>query len=339
MALHTLGAIIRQEDPMSDPRLHHYIPRFYLERFADPQSTQSEKKAILWVYERGREIRKSTPEKEARQRDFYAFKDAGERQQDIENALATIESMVAPVLEKVADSDYFPEEEDRGVVATFIALMFTRVPSHREFTNREFGRFMTGWLQEDARNEEKFDTEYAKFQQEMGPPDLTAEEMRRFILDGDYEIEQKSAAFDLNLMMKASADIAPVIYGYGWQIWHAERGELFLTSDNPVVTSLPGPGWMKFGLGFGIRGVEVVFPLGSTVCLFMKVGAKEGIVSVGNRSVRDINKRLIMCARRFLYGGEHSRKIAEVFERHGGQVIYGETAFLPPDSLKLRNVP
>jgi hypothetical protein len=61
------------------PRKHHYIPRFYLAGFASPGP-----KPRLWVYEKGRDPRKSTPKLEGCQRDFYTFEENGEKNFEFE---------------------------------------------------------------------------------------------------------------------------------------------------------------------------------------------------------------------------------------------------------------
>jgi hypothetical protein len=64
------------------PRKHHYIPRFYLDGFASRQP-----KPRLWVYEKGRDARKSTPKLEGCQRDFYTFEQNGEKDFEFEEWL------------------------------------------------------------------------------------------------------------------------------------------------------------------------------------------------------------------------------------------------------------
>jgi hypothetical protein len=55
-------------------RKHHYIPRFYVAGFASVGP-----KPRLWVYEKGRDPRKSTPKLEGCQRDFYTREENGEK--------------------------------------------------------------------------------------------------------------------------------------------------------------------------------------------------------------------------------------------------------------------
>lgn len=320
---------------MGIPRAHHYIPQFYLDRFADPIKSKAAGKSILWVYEQKRQIRKSTPKNEAHQRDFYAYEEAGEKKQDIEKALGQIESHIAPILRKTDAPDYFFAEAEKLAMASFVALMFTRVPSHREYTDNLFGQFLKTWLQEKSKDPEKFKTDYEAFLTERGPTEIPADDMRNIILEGKWEVEQTSSAFNLGTMTQMSMDLTPVIFSLGWEIWHTDSDQLFLTSDNPVITSLPGNASMSFGMGFGIPGVEVIFPLSARACLVMKGGAAEGSAIVTNPAVRDINKRVMVCARRYLYAPEFSSGVAKLFDNLGAQVVYGENAFLPASSPAL----
>src|SRR5216684_156667 len=78
---------------ISGSRAHHFLPISYLNGFIDPEILRRQKRRVVWVYERGRGVRKSTPENEAHQRDFYLHESGS-----IEGALAEMESVVAPIL-------------------------------------------------------------------------------------------------------------------------------------------------------------------------------------------------------------------------------------------------
>jgi hypothetical protein len=79
---------------VSDPRKHHYVPRFYLANFSSLEG----KKHRLWVYEKGREPRKSTPILEGCRKDFYAFVENGQRNIEVEVWLSTLEAAVVSSL-------------------------------------------------------------------------------------------------------------------------------------------------------------------------------------------------------------------------------------------------
>ena len=56
----------------------HYVPRFYLEGFTN--SLEEERgRSVLWVYEKGREPRRSAPKNEAFEKYFYEYPKGEER--------------------------------------------------------------------------------------------------------------------------------------------------------------------------------------------------------------------------------------------------------------------
>jgi Protein of unknown function (DUF4238) len=81
---------------MSKARAHHYLPIFYLKGFT---SSQPHGNGFLYVYEQNKPIRKSKPDNEAKQRDFYAFEDEHGVRKDAEQGLSQIESQLAPRLQ------------------------------------------------------------------------------------------------------------------------------------------------------------------------------------------------------------------------------------------------
>jgi hypothetical protein len=101
---------------------HHYVPRFYLNRFTDRSRT-------LWVYEHGQEkARASTPKREGHRENYYTFTDLGYPNDAAETMLAKIETIVAPTMKSLARPDFEISDKQRGELYGFIALTFVRVP-------------------------------------------------------------------------------------------------------------------------------------------------------------------------------------------------------------------
>jgi hypothetical protein len=77
------------------PKRHHYIPKFFLERFC--------RDGMLWVYDReSNEFRHQSPVNSAVIGDYYAaVGEEGGKNLDAEKLLSRIETAARPVLEKV----------------------------------------------------------------------------------------------------------------------------------------------------------------------------------------------------------------------------------------------
>ena len=126
---------------LRQPRAHHYIPRCYLKGFC----AETKKISRLWVYEKGKEPRKSTPLNEAHIRDYYAFEENGDVLFDFEKFLGEVEDSAAPILRKLEFSVFQIEDlrhEERRILSHFISMMFTRVPTCREFLKEMAARVM-----------------------------------------------------------------------------------------------------------------------------------------------------------------------------------------------------
>jgi len=136
-------------------------------------------------------------------------------------------------------------------------------------------------------------------------------------------------------MVEAWDHLSPILFKMQWQILHSEGGQSFFTSDNPVFSLLPsGQGTAKFGIGFCIPMVEVYFPVNRSVCLRLSEAATESSATVSNSQVRQINRAVALCAKRFLYAPERSAKIAALFDKVGGQLSYGVNAFVHPTQVE-----
>src|ERR1700689_167553 len=113
---------------MNEPRLQHYIPRFYLSGFTDPRIQKSEKTNSICVDEKGREIRKSSPKKEARQRAFYSYVQDGTGNYEVEVWLGKLEDQIAPMIPILAKEKRAVTESEKESLALFMGIMHVRTP-------------------------------------------------------------------------------------------------------------------------------------------------------------------------------------------------------------------
>ena len=82
---------------MTEPKLHHYVPQFYLKRFADANS-------LLWVWDKLKDaIFKTSPKNVAAENNFYLMQelaDAGHDPNTMEKQLAGLEANVAMITDQ-----------------------------------------------------------------------------------------------------------------------------------------------------------------------------------------------------------------------------------------------
>jgi Protein of unknown function (DUF4238) len=313
--------------PVPEPRAQHYIPKFYLKGFADPTGT-------LWVYERFKVLRSSKPKKEANRSDYYTHFEHGERDETAEEVLKDIESVVAPIIRKLANPQYQLTEENAAKLYMFVASLFARVPSWRSYMNAAVADMAKRIQQKGAQEREKFHRWCADFEQKTGRQlPVTYEELRQYVIKGDYTIKQGSDAYNLGMMFKSAITVAKELATFACEILYAPEGHVFITSDAPVFTVRPdGRGQAEIGMGFGWRGVEVYLPLNKRACLRLRRDVAPGAIEISERGVQQINDAVMATAARHIYSSEGYRRISRLFDERGCKIQPGKHSFLttPP---------
>jgi uncharacterized protein DUF4238 len=311
---------------MPIPRAHHYIPVFYLKGFTSPNVNEKE---YLWVYEQGKPIRKSKPLNEAHQRDFYSFEDEDGKRHDLEQALSQIESEVAPLFRAINDGYYRFHPNDFDGLTFFMALLWVRGPFGRDLVSGLSAHVMKHVTKKSAEDGAKFARKYEEFLNESGTnTHLSAEEMRAFILSDNWEVEQKSYGYTLRKMFEGIPFVSSILREKSWEVLISQDDNYFCTSDFPIVTIIPGDGEATIGAGFGMPGVEVFFPLTKRSCLLLRDGARGTGRLVSGKLVREINKFLMVGARRYIYTCEKNTAMRKVFNRIGCKSVPGKNAFM-----------
>jgi Protein of unknown function (DUF4238) len=223
---------------MTEPKLHHYVPRFYLAQFLDANGK-------LWAYDKLTDrVFRTTPSKIAAEKQFYRLPDfvvAGNDPLSIEKALSKLESQASSIigrviselsllaaLERVAISD-----DERIVLSEFIATQYFRTLELRD---------LMLYLLEDSG---------------LVEDDLNEEEKKaiHFTMLSDFGFLER---------------FAESIHKAIWIFAKNETGIPFITSDHPVcVKDGNNLLWLK-GVGPLDSGSYIVFPVSPTLILYCK---------------------------------------------------------------------
>jgi Protein of unknown function (DUF4238) len=311
---------------VSDPRKHHYVPRFYLANFSSLEG----KKHRLWVYEKGREPRKSTPTLEGCRKDFYAFVENGQRNTEVEAWLSKLEAAVAPLIADLAQGKRGPSPNERIRLAVFMGTLFTRTPFGRQMDESLFAPAVTKRIKSLANDPEAFYKLYAEFNAEPSSREL-AEQARQEVLSGKSDELEEDEPFRLASIIHVGIQYGEVLSEMDWQFIHSPEDQLFITSDNPVICEMGDPNdprRVHLRSGPNHPNAAAWLPLTSRVCLLMHRGLVPGVATAPAKAVREINKRTMMCADKRIYASELSESLRESFEKHGCQ--------LPIEKLDLR---
>lgn len=219
---------------MNAPKLHHYVPQFYLRRFTDSSG-------CLWLWDRDQDRAfRARPNSIAAEKDFYYLAKLVEHGHDpltMEKQFSDLEGQAARIIGQWLDwlRQMRPEEKmdipdiNRELVSLFIALQFLRTADARD---------TLAWFVEKSEN--------------RGP--LSPEERRAVHMDmlWDDEVFRGLA----NRIQKAT-----------WIFGRNTTATPFITSDNPVAfRTSDNAMWIKAGID--TAGTYVVYPLAPDIMMY-----------------------------------------------------------------------
>ena len=291
-------------------QLHHFVPRFHLRQFVD----SSQKRELVWVYER----KKPTPELRsldhvAAQKDYYAVKARdGEKLQHIEEILARVEGLTAPILRRLIDGERRISKDDRSTISMFLSFGCLRTPKFRGTVAdlvRESVESFTRQLTSDAA---KFAASVKDAERALGESLGDPEEMRCAYLDGHIKVDA-NPEYSLKVMLEDAFGHAKMIEGMVWSLLEAAPDVPLVTSDTPVVlnnpSSLEGNGPpTPFAL-------EVVFPISPRLLFVATWDGHAGHGQMSGHLTRQMNKLMCLAAEKYVYSPTEIPALAKYLDR------------------------
>jgi hypothetical protein len=216
--------------------VHHYVPQFLLRNFC------AGAKAKLWAYDKttGRSF-ETNVRNIAAERDFYEVT-VGDVTASLEASLSTLEAQASTVIERIITTRSLGvlSQDDRLLLAVFVATQIQRVPNQRESMlalNQELRRVLKG----------RFGSEGEDF------PELTEHEAKALTMKSLTEPRK----FAKHILNKA------------WLVFETAATNPFCIGDNPVTmqNQTEGDGPFRGNLGLAVPGIEIYFPISNTLTL------------------------------------------------------------------------
>lgn len=305
-------------DKARQPRLHHYLPRFYLRAFADPSILRRESKPAIWVYEKGRSPRRGSPDNEACERDLYSFDDDGARNTQAEEWFGRLEGEVAPILLRLQDREHVLTPSERDWLAVFLGTMYLRTPAGRKWHEERVAPTASQYIAECATNPDTFASLFHSVH-DPNEYQVDVESIRKDILEGKHETLARRPDLNMAAMVEVGYRMAEILVQLDWQVVHGDGSQFFITSDSPVIPEVrdEAAGMTYFWMGVEHPGANVWFPISRTVCLRLKRDIGSGLCRLPDRGIRMVNKILMRCAHRRIYAAERSPKIEALFNELG----------------------
>lgn len=294
---------------MSQPKRHHYLPRFYLAGFTDT----GEKDGFLTVFHliEHRTFR-TRPENVGVELHFNRVDLPGVEPDAIEKALTPVEARMAAVLREVASLERLPKGEDLGVLINLIALLFIRNPQARNAFARSEERLMRVVADLVVSTPDTF-ASVVRQAREAGveiPEEIGYDEMRTFVRGSELRVERDTTR-DVFREIKALDSIIEVLAARKWSLLVSSGEAEFICCDHPVtLTSARRPPHPVYPFGLAEQGTIVVVPLSKRMALWGELEGPHGLtIPVDAASVAGTNRTVLASAVSFAYASSEAALI------------------------------
>jgi hypothetical protein len=270
---------------------HHYLPRFYLQGFADAR-----KKIRMYRSRLGLKPVTTSITNAAVETGFYAVEGDDVDSSELERHLSQIEHQASTLLRSLIRGGRLSIDE-RMMFAAFLGFQIMRTPESRLESEVMFDRMEKVFY-------EKMTPEWARERlasTSLGPTD----ENVKLVMD----IAQNPNAYrfyaprneDLRIMYNISMGLADALFQKAWLIAQSP-GPAFITSDHCIV-AYSAPTTPPRLTGIGVEDAELVaFPLDRHHALLMRQpGGQEGKAVVHREDVGTVNSLMAAYSHRLIF--------------------------------------
>ena len=286
---------------VTEPKVHHYVPRFYLRGFANNNDR-------LAVRERsGRTYVTSTRNVMARSGLFRV----GQTLLTAEHTLADIEATVSRVIGELREGT-LPRRgtSERATLAIFLAVQLARglnIMPMLDLLLDLWDRF--GSLQITTQDMRTYLTSRHGFA--PANAEIEAAKDMTYIWGKGSPSPEELKAFMLKLMFDAIREVTPFLEARQWSL-EASKGKNFITSDRPVVLwNPPTPEDSHLGVGIA-RTKEIWFPVDRSRILILRIDGSEMIRRIGPERVRTTNEHIARhCTERIVSHPEAAKDLMD----------------------------
>lgn len=255
---------------MSEPRMHHLLPEFYLAGFTDTGT----RAGMLHVFDqrRGRRYR-TKPGQAARERDFYRLETPGLDRNVIEKDLSRLEGVLAPTLRRVTQTDVV-SYENLADLLSFASMVHTR--GRRGLERVYLGledRMRRGLESGDMPRDEWRRIVDALRREGAEPGALPDYDKARRLAAGGVWSPVAPKELVLGMLPDAQRAVFDLLTPHIWSlaVAQADAGE-FVCSDSPLTWSKVEPWEPGFDEDDALNDpdVTVIFPLNKKLALITR---------------------------------------------------------------------
>jgi hypothetical protein len=281
---------------MAGPKKHHFLPQFYLRRFADPREK-------LWLYRKSAEskgipthVLKAGMENHFHTLDWSRWGARSDDPESIERALSKMESAQARMLRQILDLDE-PLSAHLESVAQFASTMWHRVPSFKRDVEENLSRLLA---------------HSGRMLLKAGAFPPPPEELQSLIQERDGDIFEPEIAnwklLEFMFLQLRDTPIPGILSRMNYRLVRpGPQGGSFVTGDTPVV--LYDEHWdndSPQGVGFATPTVEISLPLSAFALIVFRHDDRLPPPLLSAVQVRHYNQRTIVAAWQSIYAPEQN---------------------------------
>lgn len=276
----------------------HYIPKFYLNGFTNPEVPPGHSPSLLRYDIENPEPKKRAPVNVANKKYFYSFFDQESIDNTVEVTLSKIESEASSIFKRLENNDIiFDKPELRYVFGRFVSFLRFRTPQSKRYfeeivNNREKMRFMDH-LNKNGGIKAFMDTS----NNEAGGNISTEEFLKSF---NGMKIKPPDGSFQV-LLFDAAKKMNRSFYSMKWHFLRPQDGLYFITSDAPVVFFDPANRNSSWIPGHDLKRIQIIFPVTRNLCLIATWDGEEGYSTADRESIIQINRRIAESAEKYLF--------------------------------------
>lgn len=252
----------------AEPKFHHYIPRFILQRFSHRQQRDESYVAVMDKLTG----RRFSPNIDGIMGETH-FNRIALKNGDyfsLEGFTASIDNIAAPVVAKLVDARSLAglDNDDRAKLCMSVALQMLRGTGPRNM-------FVDAVAQLRAK--------LASVYGEANLPDEVAH------LPNEDDRKREGIV----LTLQSIEPYSDILLGKDMLLMHPPRGETYLLGDNPVVLDNSGPRHPIFGnLGLVSEGIEIYVPLSPTLQLCFWCPSIRRLMQEHAQSARHVTRQI-----------------------------------------------
>ncbi len=312
-------ALLGRITKMPISRKHHYVSKFYLRNFVDPNL---DGQLNVVDVESGNYFT-SSPDNVCAERDFNRVNLEGSPIDVLEKSLAQFEGEASQAIDRVVLSGEYPSPEDLNWILNVMCLFAIRNPRFRATWQcaREHEIRVFGSMLADDKNLFESQMKSAQKAGYVKPNNVTHEEFRGFVEEERYKVDIPHDEFH-DLEFKTFDKILPILSKRYWTLLVVKANSWkTITCDHPVVITPKSPS--NRPVGIGTPYTDLIFPLSPELLMYgVHEDPLKEVVEISETRLAAFNTRIAFNSERHLFSSEENF----VMWRDGEIVVFDSAA-------------